>query len=253
MKLLITGMSGTVAPKLAARARAEGAEILAWDRRAADPGDPAACARCLDGLAPDAIAHLAFGPESWAGFLSGAAAARGIPFLFTSTVMVFGDEPDGPHLPADARSTKDEYGLYKARCEDAVLEANATAIVARLGWQIHPDGLGNNMLGELDKWQAEGGKVGASRLWIPACSFMEDTANALWRLLSTGKGGIYHVDGNAEDAWSFDRIVLGLKAKFGREAWKVEPNDSYRHDQRLGGNPGLCAPISARLFTQSPA
>ncbi len=247
MKLLITGMSGTVAPKLAARAKAAGADVVAWDRAAADPSDLEACRRLMDELSPDAIAHLAFGPEAWAGFLAGAAAERGLPFLFTSTVMVFGDEPDGPHHPTDERTTKDDYGLYKARCEDAVLAADPKAIIARLGWQIHPDGRGNNMLGELDKWQAEGGKVAASRLWIPACSFMEDTADALWRLLELRRGGLYHLDGNAQDAWSFDRIVLALKRRFGRDAWKVELNEAYRHDQRLAGNPELCAPVSARL------
>jgi hypothetical protein len=55
-----------------------------------------------------------------------------------------------------------------------------------------------------------------------------------------------HLDGNAQDAWSFDRIVLALKRRFGRDAWKVELNEAYRHDQRLAAIPSLRPGQSAR-------
>jgi hypothetical protein len=35
------------------------------------------------------------------------------------------------------------------------------------------------MLRALDQWQSDSGCVGASRRWTPACSFMQDTADAL--------------------------------------------------------------------------
>lgn len=247
MKLLVTGLNGTVAPKLAALARASGAEVVGWNREAADPSEPERCRSYLAQVAPDAIAHLAFGAESWAGLLAAHAREADLPFVFTSTVMVFGDSPNGPHYPTDRRSGTDDYGLYKGRCEDAVFTANPGAMVARLGWQIHEDGQGNNMLRQLDTWQAEKGGVDASRLWIPACSFMDDTAAALWRLLTNRVPGVHHVDANAEDAWTFDRLVFALKSRLGRDSWTVRVNSDYQHDQRLAGSPGLCRSLSDRL------
>ena len=53
------------------------------------------------------------------------AAATDLPFLFTSTAMVFDHEPDGPHRPADPRTARDDYGRMKIASEDAVLAATS--------------------------------------------------------------------------------------------------------------------------------
>lgn len=245
MRLLVTGLNGTLAPKLARLARDRGADVVGWDRAAVSPDDADAGRAYLQGLRPDAIAHLATGGEAWAGNLAAFAAERGLPFVFTSSVMVFHHEPDGPHRPHDERTARDDYGRFKIRSEDAVLAAHPGAAVARIGWQIDPDGQGNNMLGQLDAWQAREGRVEASRRWAPACSFMEDTAAGLWDLLETRAGGVQHLDANAQEAHPFDRIVLALREEFGRP-WDVVAVDGYAHNQRLAGGPGI-APLSARL------
>jgi dTDP-4-dehydrorhamnose reductase len=59
-----------------------------------------------------------------------------IPFVFTSTVSVF--TAPGPHGITSERTATDEYGRYKADCEDAVLKASTEAVVVRLGYQIDP-------------------------------------------------------------------------------------------------------------------
>ncbi|PTT78536.1 dTDP-4-dehydrorhamnose reductase, partial [Pelomonas sp. HMWF004] len=99
------------------------------------------------------------GSARFAGFL----AARCPNFLFTSTARVFDHQPDGPHDVADDRSARDEYGRYKIDCENAVLLASPTPVIARIGWQIDPTQPGNNMLMTLDGWQARDGQVNASR------------------------------------------------------------------------------------------
>lgn len=247
MKLLITGLNGTLAPKLAAAARAAGHEVIGWDRQAIDPQDAAASQRWLDEAAPDAIAHLAMGAENWAALLASHAAARGRPMLFTSTAMVFDHQPDGPHDVGDERSGKDDYGRYKIACEDAVHAAHAGATVARIGWQIDGDARGNNMLKALDDWQQREGKVAASRAWIPACSFMDDTAAALLQLLQQPLPGVVHLDSNAQEAHSFDRLVKALRSRFGREEWRLDVHEDYRHDQRLVGGPMGLPGLSERL------
>ncbi|HEY4080256.1 MAG TPA: sugar nucleotide-binding protein [Burkholderiaceae bacterium] len=229
-RLLITGLNGTLAPHLAAAARAAGIEVVAWDRSRLDPDDPGSVQALPANL--DAIAHLAMGSAGWAGRLSAHAAARGIPFLFTGTVMVFENEPNGPHRPMDERTGKSDYGRYKIDCEDQVRAANPAACIARIGWQIDAKPGGNNMLSTLDQWQAEKGCVEASRLWVPACSLMSDTSQALLKLLQDPVAGTVHLDSNAQDAWSFDQLAERLRRHFKRD-WKIVATEAYVHDQRL--------------------
>lgn len=242
MRILITGLNGTLAPRLAEAASAAGHEVIGWDRGAVDPEDEAASAAWLARQAPDAIAHLGMGSARWAGFL----AARCERFVFTSTAMVFDHESDGPHDVADARTAKDDYARYKIACEDAITAASASAAVARIGWQIDPSRPGNNMLRALDDWQARDGRVAASRAWMPACSFMADTAAALLALLETPRPGLHHLDSNAGEAWRFDELARALARAFRRD-WRVEAHEDYRHDQRLVGGPTVLPPLSARL------
>lgn len=241
MRLLITGLSGTLAPVLASTARAQGHAVLGWDHRAFGFAD----ARAFDGLRPDAVLHLAMAGASDSAAFAALAAARGLPFLLTSTAMVFHHQPDGPHRVGDVRSAQDDYGRAKIAIEDAVLAAHPQASVVRIGWQIDPVAAGNNMLAALDRWQAEQGEVAASRAWIPACSFMADTATALLRLFA--QPGVHHVDSNAFEAWRFDELVAALAERFERSSWRLRVHADYRHDQRLAGGDAWVPPLSAWL------
>ena len=247
MRLLLTGMNGTLAPKLAALARARGWEVLGWDRQRIPPDDAAAAAAWLAAQRVEAIAHLAFGAEAWAAQLAGYAGAHGLPFLFTSTAMVFDHQPDGPHRPWDLRTARDDYGRYKIRCEDAVRANNPRASIARLGWQIDPEARGNNMLAALDAQQARDQCIRASTRWIPACSFMEDTVAALLQLLAAPLGATVHLDSNAREGHSFADLVRALRRSFAREHWVLEPIADYVHDQRLLDDQARVPELSARL------
>jgi len=103
------------------------------------------------------------------------------------------------------------------------------------------------MLAHLDQWQAREGCVGASRLWRPACSFMDDTAHALLDLLQRRQAGTVHLDSNARPGHPFDAIAAALARRFARTGWRIEPNDDYRHDQRLVGHELMITPLSERL------
>ena len=246
-RLLITGLNGTLAPCIAAEATARGWQVLGWDRRRIPVHDLVAGAAWLDATRPDAIVHAATGDAAWAASLARWAAARDLPFVFTSTAMVFDAEPDGPHAPADLRTARDDYGRGKIACEDAVRLAHAGATVARLGWQIDPDRPGNNMLVQLDAWQQRDGRIAASRAWRPACSFMADTATALVDAIESPQAGTLHLDSNAEAGHRFDQIVTALRAQFDRRHWIVQVHEDYRHDQRLVGGPVALPPLTHRL------
>ncbi len=249
MQLLITGLSGTLGPRLAQRAIASGWQVCGWDRRVVPADDRPAARREIERLRPDAIAHLAIGSVAWAALLARHASEQALPLVFTSTAMVFDHEPDGPHDVAAQRNAKDDYGRLKIASEDAVLAACPRAAIARLGWQIDEHAGGNNMLAELDRWQARDGRVKASARWTPACSFIDDTCDALLGLVAGRAGGMLHLDSNAVEAWRFDQVVAALRARFAR-AWVVEADrgdEAYRHDQRLAGGAVALPPLSARL------
>jgi dTDP-4-dehydrorhamnose reductase len=230
-KLLITGLNGTLAPKVARAAQAQGYNVLGWNRTEVSPDNPDAVQAFLEQTRPDALLHLAMGSEDWAAQMASHAARASLPFLFTSTAMVFDHNPDGPHRPSDPRTAKDEYGLYKIRCEDAIRTANPNAVIVRIGYQIDPDGLGNNMVAHLEQ-QAQNGAIQASTAWIPATSQMQHTAAALLENLHAA-GGVYHLDSNAGAALNYFELVSSLKQRLERPHWQVVPTQSYHHDQRL--------------------
>lgn len=241
----MTGMNGTVAPRLAEHATRAGHEVVAWDRARVSPDDHAACGWFIDEVGPDAIVHLAFGAEAWAGLLARAAAERAAPFIVTSTAMVFAQRPDGPY-PIDATPTADtEYGQYKVRCEEAVRAANPAAMITRLAYQIDPGGQGNNLVAHLDAAHARGEVISASTRWIPALAFLDDTAAALLSYLTDPQPGTHHLDGNAEAAWSYHHTVTALARALDRQ-WRIEATEDPIHDQRLLGSRRI-GPIDARL------
>lgn len=247
MKLLLTGLSGTLAPVVSRAAQGLGFDVVGWDRRAVDPDDTHASEAWLKAERPDAIAHLAVGSVAWARSLALYARANATPLLFTSTAMVFHHLPNGPHRVGDERNAEDAYGQYKRDCEDAILGACPHACVARIGWQIDAQRPGNNMLVALDQWQAKDGHIAASEAWLPACSFMDDTAEALVELLRDAVPGVTHIDSNADEGHDFASIARALKQVYQRDAWTIRPTMAYVHDQRLVGGGTLVPPLSRRL------
>jgi dTDP-4-dehydrorhamnose reductase len=238
MKVMVTGLNGTLAPHVAQALKAAGHQVIAWDRTQLDPNAaaPSETRHYLEAQAPEGIVHLAMGAESWAAAMAGFMAERGGPFVFTSTAMVFDAASGGPHHVQDARTAQDEYGRYKIRCEDAVFAANPAAAIARIGWQIDAETLkGNNMAAQLQA-QANTGPIRASRTWTPATSLMPVTAAGLthlFTLATTGKAaGLHHLDSNAQTSLTFPQIVKGL-ARHLNQTWAIEETDDYTHDQRL--------------------
>lgn len=248
MRVLVTGAKGTLGPHLVRELEARGHSCQAWDRGTVSPEDREACGRFLDACDADAVAHLALGSEDWAEQGARWCAQRSRPFLYTSSAMVFGNEPDGPHRPGDERSGRDDYGRYKARCEDRILAAHPGATVARIGWQI---GLtrsgGNDMLEHLCATHEREGELRASSRWIPACSFLVDTAEALATLLEKPAPGVLHLDGNAESAWTFLEVVRAIAHVLGDSSWTIESTEDYVHDQRLLDEVPRVASIARRL------
>ena len=242
MKALITGANGTVGRALTAHLESLGHSWISWNRAEVSIDsyhDMEAYVRACD---PDAIFHLAIcssptGMENenwlvnfqWPSELAWISRILSIPFVFTSTVMVFAADQQGPFAPADTPLSKEDYGSIKRQTELKVLSQNPNAHIARLGWQIGDAPGSNNMIDFLHKQQEEHGEIRASRLWFPACSFIQDTAAALASLPEMSRG-LYQLDEN--HGWSFVEIVKALKEQH-RTLWNIVETEDFSQDQRM--------------------
>lgn len=257
MRALVTGAGGTVGSVLCRRLRAHGHQATPWDRTAVEPDDYIAMEAYVRAAKPDVLFHLAIASEStgrpnegwligehWPSELAWIARQHQIRFVFASTVMVFTDDAEGPFTPATEPDATEGYGGQKRRAEARVRHQCPDAVIARLGWQIGEMGEGgNHMLAHLERQHATEGHIAASTRWLPACSFLPDTADALIRL-ATAPAGTYGLDSNR--GWSYHTIVRALNARHGVR-WTVEATDDFVYDQRMQDPRITLPPLSDHL------
>lgn len=259
MKAIVTGANGTVGTAVCAALRDAGHTVTKWNRQQVPVDDPAAMRRFLTDEQPDALFHLAVASQStglenegwivnraWPQQLAQLTAELGIRLLFTSSVMVFSDSAIGPFTPDSTPDAGEgSYGHEKLLAEQDILQANPNAVVARIGWQISDAAGSNNMLDSLTKQMAEQGEIRASTQWLPACSFLADTAVTLLTLIQNGSG-IYLVDSNRD--WSFFEIVTALNKKHSNN-WHVVPTSDFVYDQRMQDPRVEIPALNKRLIT----
>lgn len=253
MKALVTGSNGTVGTVLCHRLARAGFGLIRWDRSEVPITDYERMEAFVKREQPDVLFHLAAASQpggtpgadswhvnyEWSSELAWITRQLGVTFVFTSTVMVFTDGKPGPYTIASRPDAEHDYGMEKRRAEERVLDQNPQARVVRLGWQIGHDLQGNQMAA----WLAKRGKVRASARWIPACSFLEDTADALLEI-AAARPGLYHVDGN--EGWSFYDLACALEKRH-QAGWSIEPTWAWAYDQRLIDGRISLPPLADRL------
>lgn len=241
-RILLTGASGTVGTAFRQCAAAHGAEVIPWDRAAVPIDRYQPMEDFVRATKPDALVHLAVGSwqanYEWTSELAWITRVLGVRFLFTSSVMVFTNDARGPFTPESVPDATEGYGHEKLRAEKRAFEQNPDARVVRLGWQIGERAGSNNMIDYFARQMREHRQIKASTRWLPACSFLPDTAAALWRALSSPPG-LYLVDSNAR--WNFFQIATALKAG------KVVPTDDFVYDQRMQDDRLGVPTLAARL------
>lgn len=249
MRAIVTGSRGTVGTALVAALERAGHVPVRWDRSRVPIDNYHAMLRHVESSRAEAIFHLAMasnptGRENegwlvnwqWPSELAWIARTVGIPFVYTSTVLVWTNDTPGPLRPETPTDATDDYGGGKRSTEERVWYQNPGARVARLGWQIGSAPGSNNMIDFFHRRMAGDGVVRASRRWMPACALVEDTAEALIRLVDMSPG-LYLLNSNQD--MNFFEIASALAARHGG-AWRVEPTQDFVCDQRmLDDRPGL--------------
>lgn len=256
MKVLITGLRGTVGRALSARLRSDGHEVIGWDRSVVPIDRYDAMERFVAETACDAVVNLAIASQptgrdreswlvnyDWPSELAWICRQRGLRFLHTSTVMVFTGDAVGPFTVASVPDARDGYGFEKRLTEARVFHQYPEATVVRLGWQIGDAPGSNNMIDYFEQQSQAHGHVGASSRWWPACSFLADTAAALARAI-TAPPGLYHLDGN--ERHTMLEIARALAALHG-DRWRVVETTEPAQDQRLIDPRLGVAPLRQRL------
>ncbi len=241
MRALVTGSRGTVGSVLVEVLQNRGYEVVRWDRSQVSTTNYPQMESFVRRTAPDVLFHLAAAsqpgnaPESsdvgwevnyeWTSELAWIAKEVGCRFVFTSTVMVFTDEQPGPYSIASTPNAEEGYGMHKRRAEERAFKQNSESRVVRLGWQI-ADGLrGNHMAA----WLSDRKSVALSTRWIPACSYVGDTAHALADIANL-RPGLYHL--NANQGWSMYDLAMALREKHDAD-WDIRPTFDWCYDQRL--------------------
>jgi dTDP-4-dehydrorhamnose reductase len=241
-RILVTGASGTVGTAFRHYAKERGAEVVGWNRAVVPIDQYAPIENYVRDVRPTALVHLAIGSKStgraneswlvnyeWTSELAWIARVLNVPFLFTSSVMVFTNDARGPFTVDSVPDAPDGYGYEKRMAEQRVFHQNAEAHVVRIGWQIGEQAGSNNMIDFFDRQMREHGQINASTRWLPACSCLPDTAAALWSALSHPPG-LYLVDSNRR--WSFFDIATALNRRHGA-TWNIVPTEDFVYDQRM--------------------
>jgi dTDP-4-dehydrorhamnose reductase len=257
MKIVLTGAGGTLGKAMRAHLVGKGHEVLVWDRRLCPPSQPSIYVPWLTSVSPDAIIHAAIASTptahpnedylvsvEWTQHLARHAGILGARFVFVSSVMVFcGPGENGPFKTNQYPRSPHPYGALKLQAENMLQEYAEHTTIARLGWQIAPFNEGNHMVAHLQQQHSLSGSLSANRRWIPACSFVNATAETIEQLLRKPPG-VYHIDSNA--GWNFFEICCALSADLSKN-WSVTPISDAPFDQRLIDTVVSCAPLSQQL------
>ncbi|MCF6278219.1 MAG: SDR family oxidoreductase [Anaerolineales bacterium] len=246
MKILVTGASGLLGLNLSLQMHPKH-HIIGVDRAnlvntpfdliKLDLLDWSALPKLLDDSQPDALIHCAanalvdaceLNPDSAAtlngilpGRLAKLCAQRGIRFLHISTDAVFDGRKEGVYTEDDAPNPLSVYARTKLAGENAVLEANSNAIIARVnffGWSLS----GTRSLAEFFVNNLRAGKEVKGFDDVYFCPmFVGDLADTLLGMLEKSLSGRYHVVGSrAITKYEFGQAIA---QEFGFDAGLIHP------------------------------
>jgi dTDP-4-dehydrorhamnose reductase len=243
--ILIAGKRGRVAQDLVAEAQRSGVAVRPLGRPELDIEKPETIARVIGSQAPCAIVNAAAvgtfddaerDPErafalnrDGAAHLAAAARRAGVPFLHISSDSVFDGSKQAPYVEDDPVAPLSVYARSKAEGEQAVRDADPSALVVRTAWVFGPHGANflTAML-RLAKMQDEV-RVVADVYGTPTAG--ADLARAVFAIVSRlvkerakVAPGIYHVAGTGVTSWlGFAEGIFAGRARRGNRVPRIVP------------------------------
>jgi len=246
MRLLVTGASGLLGLNLALEAGGLH-DVIGVSRRAlastpfetmqTDLLEAGAFGRVLEAVRPAAVVHCAAAadldfceryPEiarrinaEVPGQMASECSLRNIRLVHISTDAVFDGLKDGSYSETDKPRPGGIYATTKYAGEQAVIQANPYAIVARVnfyGWSLS----GGRSLGEFFVKNLSRGAAVRGFTDVTFCpTFVNDLVEALIRLLESELRGTYHVVG--PEAMSKYEFGVAIARKFGYDESLISP------------------------------
>lgn len=260
-KAIITGASGTVGQALYHYLTSRQVQVIPWDRKQVPINNYWEMERFVRSVQPNYLFHLAIASRptgmpdeswlvnyEWPSELAWICRMLDVTFIFASSVMVFSSEATGPFTIQSHTDAREGYGYEKRMAEKRVLYQNPQTKIARLGWQIAETPGSNNMVDFLHKQQIINGAIKASRYFYPSCSFLDDTAAALWQIANMSESGVFQVNSNHK--WSFYEIAVALNHRHNKP-WRVIGEEGFQQDQRMLDDRINIPPLEEKLIFNS--
>jgi dTDP-4-dehydrorhamnose reductase len=231
MRISITGHKGQLGRALLARwPDASGADLPEVDITRAESIDAA-----IDAVRPDVIVHCAAMTDvdgaardpALAYRINGlgtqnvaqAAARAGAALVYVSTNEVFDGAKREPYFEFDAPNPINPYGKSKRAGEWFTAHLTSRFYIIRTAWLSAPGG--RNFAHRIQELADEHGQLRVVTDEVANPTFVDDLADAIVKLISAGRFGIYHLTNAGHcSRYEYARKILELS---GRGHIPVEP------------------------------
>ena len=128
-------------------------------------------------------------------------------FVTYSTDFVFDGKKKSPYVEEDETNSLSEYGKTKVEGEKQVLKTYDKSFVIRTSWMF---GIANNnFVKQVINWSKTRDNLNIVDDQISAPTYSKDLAEFSWKLIQTGKFGLYHIS-NSGIASKYDQAKYVL-------------------------------------------
>lgn len=147
-------------------------------------------------------------------------------FVTYSTDFVFNGQKKEPYIEEDTPNPASVYGKSKYEGENKVLEIHDKSFIIRTSWLFGVGG--NNFNKQVISWSKSRDTLNIVDDQVSAPTYSADLAEFSWKLIQTGKYGLYHIT-NSGEASKYDQAKYVLE-KIG---WKGKLNRAKTEDFNL--------------------
>ena len=252
MRVMVTGSTGQLGYDTSAYLRAQGAAILAADRKELDLTDAESVKAYVDAYRPDAVIHCAAytavdaaETERTACELVNASATRtlaeicgklGIKLVYISTDYVFDGSGTEPHETDETPAPLNVYGRTKLAGEEAVRELCPKHFIVRTSWVFGAHG--NSFVKTILRLAETKDEIKVVDDQIGSPTYTKDLAPLLGKMIKTCKYGTYHATNEGFCSWADLAIETfrqaGVKVEVERVTSDKFPTKATRpHNSRL--------------------